>query len=359
MVPFIAFLMYTWALLPILVACKEPPPCVFPFLFNGRYYSSCTQDGTPDQQLWCATSENYDKDHKWKPCAISEYGGNADAKPCVFPFIYMGHTYYTCTNKFAHKGRYWCATTGSYDKDKKWSYCADTRLDASYPTGACSFPFIFEGKAYSACTTDGRPDGKLWCSLSSNYDANPMWTYCEPSDPAPCIFPFIFRNKSYSSCIKEGSSDGQLWCATSPNYDRDSRWKACSLQEHGGNSNGQPCFFPFTYKNQTFNDCTNEDEENVRNGRFWCSTTENYDVDHKWSFCADTNLRSGEVILAGQDGDQCVFPFTYKGKTYTGCTSAGTINWKYWCSLTKNYDADRKWKNCEPSDLKKQDEPQP
>uniref|UniRef100_A0A7N5P3I4 Fibronectin type-II domain-containing protein n=1 Tax=Ailuropoda melanoleuca TaxID=9646 RepID=A0A7N5P3I4_AILME len=109
----------------------------------------------------------------------------------------------------------------------EWSYCADIRLDANYPIGPCKFPFIFENKLYSACTTDGRYDGQLWCSLSSNFDNEPRWTYCEPSDPAPCNFPFTYRNKSYYSCTKDGSVDGQLWCATTSNYDRDSKWKAC------------------------------------------------------------------------------------------------------------------------------------
>ncbi|CAI5790425.1 Uncharacterized protein PODLI_1B030788 [Podarcis lilfordi] len=292
-----AFLTCTWALLPLLMASEAPPGCVLPFLFNGRYYSSCTTDGNPDQQLWCATTENHDKDRRWKPCALREYGGNSNGAECVFPFSYKGHTYYTCTNKFEIKGRYWCATTGSYDKDKKWSFCADTRLDANLATGPCMFPFVFQGKWYKACTTDGRFDGKLWCSLVTNYDENPTWAYCEPSKPASCVFPFKFRNKSYSSCTKEGSFDGQLWCATTPDYDKDSSWKGCSLQEYGGNSNGQPCWFPFTFNNQTFDACTNEDDDGEKNGGYWCSTTPNYDEQKLWSFCADTNLRSGEVLL--------------------------------------------------------------
>lgn len=54
-------------------------------------------------------------------------------------------------------------------------------LDANYPTNPCVFPFIFENNLYSSCTTDGRSDGRLWCSISSNFDIEPMWVYCEPS----------------------------------------------------------------------------------------------------------------------------------------------------------------------------------
>lgn len=59
-------------------------------------------------------------------CLNLEYGGEPGGQPCVFPFIYKKQTFYTCTNQDAQLGRFWCATTGNYDKDGQWSYCADT-----------------------------------------------------------------------------------------------------------------------------------------------------------------------------------------------------------------------------------------
>ena len=38
----------------------------------------------------------------------------------------------------------------------------------------------------------------------------------------------------------------------------------------------------------------------------------------------------------------CVFPFTYKGKTYHSCTKIG--HHSPWCSLSANYD--KKWGHC-------------
>ncbi|XP_016851306.1 epididymal sperm-binding protein 1 [Anolis carolinensis] len=278
------FLFCASALLPLLVTGDVPPPCVFPFIYHRQSYSSCTNIGT-GEKTWCATTANYDTSPKWKYCSPQEYGGNSGGKPCVFPFTYKKRTFYTCTNEDAAIGRFWCATTGSYDKDKQWSYCADTRLAAN-SQGPCIFPFIYKGKSYSSCTTAGASTGKLWCSLTSNYDTNPRWTYCDPSEPRPCAFPFIFGGKSYSTCTKKGSADGQLWCATTNNYERDSKWKACSIQEYGGNSKGKVCVFPFIYKGKTFKRCTNE---NSSDGRFWCATTRNYDKDKQWSYCADTS----------------------------------------------------------------------
>uniref|UniRef100_A0A803T0P1 Fibronectin type-II domain-containing protein n=1 Tax=Anolis carolinensis TaxID=28377 RepID=A0A803T0P1_ANOCA len=98
------------------------------------------------------------------------------SKPCIFPFVYKNRTYYTCTKE--DKGGFWCATTRNYDRDDRWSYCADTRLDAN-PKGPCVFPFTFNNKSYSSCTTDGISNKKPWCSLTNNYDADFQWTYCE------------------------------------------------------------------------------------------------------------------------------------------------------------------------------------
>uniref|UniRef100_A0A8D0E6R9 Fibronectin type-II domain-containing protein n=1 Tax=Salvator merianae TaxID=96440 RepID=A0A8D0E6R9_SALMN len=209
-------------------------------------------------------------------------------EPCYFPYIYQGYTYYTCNKRSESQNRYWCATTGNYDKDKKWSYCADTQ-------------------------------------------------------PRPCFFPFTYKNKSYSTCTKDGSSDGQLWCATTSDYDRDSKWKACVLQEYGGNSGGQPCYFPFIFNNMPHEDCIKEDETGKRKGRYWCATTENYDTDNTWSFCADTDLPITDL----QDSlPPCVFPFLYKGKSYDSCTSVDISGDKKWCSLTANYGKDGLWRGC-------------
>uniref|UniRef100_A0A8C7E5M5 Fibronectin type-II domain-containing protein n=1 Tax=Naja naja TaxID=35670 RepID=A0A8C7E5M5_NAJNA len=116
-----SLLEFWYCLFSILV----PPPCVFPFIYRGKSYNSCTEDAS-ENRPWCATIANYDQYKTWKYCATKEYGGNSDGKQCAFPFTYKNQTYYTCTNEDAEIGRFWCATTGSYDKEEQWSYCADT-----------------------------------------------------------------------------------------------------------------------------------------------------------------------------------------------------------------------------------------
>ena len=49
----------------------------------------------------------------------------------------------------------------------------------------------------------------------------------------------------------------------------------------GGTGNGAACVFPFTYKGQSFSDCTRTDNA----GSLWCATTANYGKDKKWGNC--------------------------------------------------------------------------
>ncbi|KAM6450602.1 natterin-3-like isoform 2-T2 [Liasis olivaceus] len=225
--------------LPLLITSEEiPPPCVFPFVYQGKSYTSCIEVAS-ENRPWCATVANYDTSQQWKYCATKEYGGNSGGRPCVFPFNYKGHTYYTCTNEDEELGRFWCSTSGNYDKDARWSYCADTRLDTR-PTGPCIFPFIYRDISYSSCTADGDSSGKFWCSLSSNYDVDPKWVYCDhsgldSSPTGPCIFPFIYKGRSYSSCTTDGESSGEFWCSLSSNYDVDPKWAYC---DHSGKAKG-------------------------------------------------------------------------------------------------------------------------
>lgn len=56
---------------------------------------------------------------------MSTVGGNADGSPCAFPFTFLGDTYESCTTSGRSDGKMWCATTKSYDDDRKWGFCPD------------------------------------------------------------------------------------------------------------------------------------------------------------------------------------------------------------------------------------------
>lgn len=47
------------------------------------------------------------------------------------------------------------------------------------------------------------------------------------AEGAMCHFPFRFQNKVYSHCTSEGRSDNLPWCATTADFDKDKKYGFC------------------------------------------------------------------------------------------------------------------------------------
>uniref|UniRef100_A0A8C5PJG1 72 kDa type IV collagenase n=1 Tax=Leptobrachium leishanense TaxID=445787 RepID=A0A8C5PJG1_9ANUR len=139
--------------------------CKFPFLFEGKEY-------------------NFKEDGKYGFCPhelLFTLAGNAEGKPCKFPFKFQSTSYDSCTTEGRSDGYRWCATTEDYDKDKTYGFCPETTLSTvggNAEGSPCAFPFTFLGNKYDSCTTSGRSDGKLWCATSTSYDDDRKWGFC-------------------------------------------------------------------------------------------------------------------------------------------------------------------------------------
>ncbi|XP_030060173.1 72 kDa type IV collagenase [Microcaecilia unicolor] len=158
--------------------------CKFPFFFNDKEYNSCTDSGRSDGFLWCSTTYNFDADGKYGFCPhelLFTLSGNANGDPCKFPFKFQGTSYNSCTTEGRTDGYRWCATTEDYDQDKKYGFCPETAMSTvggNSEGSPCVFPFTFLGNKYDSCTSAGRSDGKMWCASSSSYDDDRKWGFC-------------------------------------------------------------------------------------------------------------------------------------------------------------------------------------
>jgi len=243
-----------------------------------------------------------------------------EGERCVFPFMYKGKEYHQCT--YASSPSPWCSTlvdNNGTTVTNRWGDCDTSVCEVENTPGTtcttvggpssgmpCIFPFRHNGVTYTTCTTDTL--GQPWCSTATNSDGQHQqgqgkYGLCPSTCPGAeavvteCI-PGTTWTKECNTCIC--SSTGQATCTTTT-----CRSSTCT---------------PGTTWSAECNTCV-------------CSSTGE-------PVCTKNMCPGRCVVEAGPDnGAECVFPFSWGGKTYRGCTPwtyGGTFQGRGWCSTKTN-----------------------
>jgi hypothetical protein len=358
--------------------------CAFPFEFEGVEYDGCIMGKLG--QPWCATRPGDFNTHgKWGnckfPCVIAigarTYGGNAHGASCVFPFTYDGVQYYGCTS--VGQDPLWCAT--ELGEPYRWGYCdcpssgqdtihaqlkVSSTCNGTAKGSACVFPFMYKGMVFTGCTTIESDDNRKWCGTKTGEVlSHGQWGYCEcekkevstcggTANGEACVFPFTYEGVEYDDCTMV--EHDQPWCLTRPGlFDGHDKWGNCYCWSHltigqrtcGGTAHGASCVFPFTYKGVEYHACTSVDHD-----QRWCKTRswQNY----TWGNCDCPMSSATEYVPETCDdidgtakGSACVFPFTYYGMVFNGCTTFESYG-EPWCATESGeVEMHDKWGYCE------------
>ena len=173
-----------------------------------------------------------------------------------------------------------------------------------------------------------------------------------------CVFPFVYQGVRYEACTYAGGSE-RPWCPTEVNRNNvviTNKWEDCNLHSEsscplekktegqdvsgcrtvGGPSPDAPCVFPFTHNGVRHTECTT-----AGLGQPWCSIATFYNGTHisgagLYGLCPPTcpgGERGCRVVEGPARGQNCQFPFIYRGERYWDCTEVdnGGVDW---CSVT-------------------------
>lgn len=105
-------------------------------------------------------------------------------------------------------------------------------------------------------------------------------------------------------CLLSGSKGASFGRLASMRLDYRHQDEAVILSYANGDTcppeteEGDPCVFPFIFNGKSYEECVVENR-----ARLWCATTANYDRDHEWGFCRHSNSHRTSAIIFKCDED--------------------------------------------------------
>ena len=93
-----------------------------------------------------------------------------------------------------------CIISSSLFASNDWKDFEANDIYPRYDTANCVFPFVYNKKTYTNCTTDGENSNRPWCALTSEYVG--LFTYCYDfwQSSLQCVFPFTVNGKKFDKC---------------------------------------------------------------------------------------------------------------------------------------------------------------
>jgi len=249
----------------------------------------------------------------------------------VFPFSYKGVTYKTCTTTGSENTAAWCATqvddAGEVVRNT-WQDCQDGCPGTNIE---CNEGVLFnvEGECINGTSA---PD------ILKRIQAGPLKVILDdaPSETSVRVAPICPVGRTSEEMKGCKCTDDQV----TKGLDGNPRGGCVPpLTDHGVAEleNGW-CFLDNVQDPTNPTDhCFADTQFSVADGRFWSNQACNV-------------VKSVAPVCLSTSSNPCIFPFTYKGETFSSCTSTGSENGAAWCAVEVDQEGEvvkNAWEDCQ------------